>query len=141
MKNIFDEIMETRLKVERDGKEIINIPGILALPGALIAPKASVIGTVAASLLGCKIRLESEEGKGLDVGEKIRDAADTVADVAREAVKTVKEEVSKAWDEISADDPEEEAPEAKKAEDAEAPAETPAEEEIPVIRVNPEDRK
>ena len=55
--SIMDELTAYRLKVARNGKEIVNIPGILALPGVLIAPKMSMIGTVAASLLGCDIHL------------------------------------------------------------------------------------
>ena len=105
-KNIFDELFGYRVKVEKDGREIVNVPGILALPGALIAPKASIIGTVAASLLGCSIHLENADGKGVDVGEKVRNAANTVVETASTAAKTVKEEMDKAWDALSADDPE-----------------------------------
>ena len=101
-KNFIDELFGYRVKIERDGKEIVNIPGILALPGALIAPKASIIGTVAASLLGCNIHLENADGKGVDVSKAVKDAADTV----KTAAKSVKEEIDKAWDELSADDPE-----------------------------------
>ena len=106
-KNIFDELTSYRVKIEKDGKEIVNFPGILALPGALIAPKASIIGTVAASLLGCSIHLVNADGKGVDVGEKVRKAANTVAETASTAAKTVREEMDKAWDALSADDPEE----------------------------------
>ena len=71
-----DELTGYRVKIERDGKELLNVPGILALPAALIAPKASIIGTIAASLLGCRIRLENESGNSADVGETVRKAAD-----------------------------------------------------------------
>ena len=104
--SIIDELTSYRVKVKKDGKEIVNMPGILVLPGALIAPKASIIGTVAASLLGCSIHLENENGKTVDVGKAVKDAADTVVDTAKTAVKTVKEELDKAWDDLSADDPE-----------------------------------
>ena len=105
--SFIDELTNYRVKVEKDGKEIVNVPGILALPGALIAPKMSIVGTVAASLLGCSIHLENEAGKTVDVGNEIRKAADTVADTAKTAAKTVKEEIEKAWNDLSADDPEE----------------------------------
>ena len=106
-KNFLDELFGYRVKVERNGQEVINIPGILALPGALIAPKASIIGTVAASLLGCSIHLENADGKGIDVGEKVRKAADSVVRSAGAAMKTVREEMDRAWESVSADDPEE----------------------------------
>ena len=81
-KNIFDELTSYRVKIEKDGREIVNFPGILALPSALIAPKASIIGTVAASLLGCNIHLVNADGQGVDVGEKVRKAANTVAETS-----------------------------------------------------------
>ena len=105
-KNIIDELTGYRVKVKKDGREIVNVPGILALPGALIAPKASIIGTIAASLLGCDIHLENEDGKKVDISKAVKDAADTAADTAKTVAKTVKAEVDKAWDELSADDPE-----------------------------------
>jgi len=106
MKSFLDELTGYRVKIERDGKEIVNVPGILALPAALIAPKASILGTVAASLMGCNIHLENADGKKVDVGETVRKAADTVVKTAATAAKTVKEEVDKAWEAVSADDPE-----------------------------------
>lgn len=106
MKNIFDELNGYRVKVEKDGKEIVNVPGILALPGMLVAPKASIIGMIAAPLLGCSIHLENEKGKEVDIGKAVKEAANTVVEKATTAAKTVKEEIDKAWDELSADDPE-----------------------------------
>ena len=103
MKNIIEELISYRVKVEKDGKEIVNIPSIIAIPGALIAPKVSIVGTVAASLLGCNIHVENDKGTKVDVSERTRKATDTLADTA----KTVKEEIDKAWDTISSDDPEE----------------------------------
>ena len=104
--SFINELTSYRVKVEKDGKEIVNVPGILALPGALIAPKMSIVGTVAASLLGCSIHLENETGKTVDVGKEIRKAADAVADTAKTAAKTIKEEIDKAWNDLSTDDSE-----------------------------------
>ncbi len=135
--NMIDELTSYRVKVEKDGKEIVNVPGILALPGALIAPKASIIGTVAASLLGCEIHLVSENGKNVDIGRAVKEAAETVADKAAAAAKTVREEIDKAWDELSADDPEGCPPGQENEED---PADqNSTEDNPPVIRVKPDD--
>lgn len=144
-KNMIDELMGYRVKVMKDGKEVVNVPGILALPAALVAPKAGIIGMIAAPLLGCSVHLEREDGREVDVGKVVRETADTVVDTAATVVKTVKEEIEKAWDEMSADDPEEcpvgeENEEETKAENGEE-ASDPADEaeEVPVIRVNPDD--
>ena len=137
MKSIIDELTAYRLKVTRDGKEIVNVPGILALPGVLIAPKMSIIGTVAASLLGCEIHLENEDGKKVNVSKGIKDAADTVADTAKTVAKSVREEIDKAWDELSADDPEE-CPLGEENNE-ESAGQNDAEEDIPTIRVKPDD--
>ena len=136
-KNFFDELTGYRVKVEKNGREIVNVPGILALPGLLIAPKASIIGMVAAPLLGCSVRLENESGEDVDLGKAVKEAADKVADTAAVTAKTVKEEIEKAWDELSADDPEG-CPEGKENEDDPAdPCDTEA--DIPEIHVNPDD--
>ncbi len=137
MKNIIDELTAYRLKVARDGKEIVNVPGILALPGVLVAPKISIIGTIAASLLGCDIHLENENGKSVDIGKAVKDAAETVADTATTAAKTVRNEFEKAWDELSADDPEG-CPLGQENEE-EPSGQDSAEEDIPTIEVKPED--
>ena len=147
-KSILEELASYRVKVEREGKEIVNVPGIVALPVALLAPKASIIGAIAAPLLGCNIHLENGDGKEIDVGKTVKDAADTVMDTAATAARSMKEEIEKAWDALSADDPEgcpegqenaeEETPE-QPAPKEEAPVQTPPKEEVPTIHVNPED--
>ena len=136
-KNMIDELTAYRIKVKKDGREIVNVPGILALPAALVAPKASIIGTVAASILGCDIHLENENGKAVNVSKAVKDAADTVVDTAKTAAKTVKEEMDKAWDAISADDPEE-CPIGQENEDEPADQDS-AEDDIPTIEVRPDD--
>ena len=137
MKNIFDELTGYRVKVEKDGREIVNVPGILALPGLLAAPRAGIIGMVAAPLLGCSVHLENENGKEIDIGKAVKEAANTVADTATAAARTVKEEIEKAWDELSADDPEG-CPEGQENEDDPADQDN-TEDDIPTIDVKPND--
>ena len=143
MKNFFDELTDYRVKVERDGKEIVNVPGILALPGLLVAPKMSIIGIIAAPLLGCNIHLENQSGKVVDMGEAMKQAAETVVDTAKTAARTIREEVDKAWEEMSAADPAEDAGEADpETEDASGegiPEDPKKTEDIPMIRVDSDD--
>ena len=47
-KNFFETLTQYRLKVEKDGENILNVPGLFALPGLLIAPKLSLTGLIAA---------------------------------------------------------------------------------------------
>ncbi len=106
-KSFVDELFGYRVKVERDGKEVVNIPGILALPGLLVSPRMSILGMVAAPLLGCKIRVENEDGGEVDLGKKVQEAAETVVDTAKKTARTIEEEINRAWESVSADDPEE----------------------------------
>ena len=120
---VFDS--EGSVKVERDGKEVLNVPGILALPGLLASPKMSVLGMVAAPLLGCNIHLENEDGKEVDVAKAVQEAAETVIDTAKTTMKKVEEEMNKAWESVSEDLPEE------KPEAEETAANDPAEADAP----------
>ena len=136
-KSLIDELAGYRVKVERNGREIVNMPGILALPGLLIAPKLSIAGMIAAPLLGCNIHLENESGKEVDIGKAVKEAAGTVADTAAAAAKTVREEIEKAWDDLSADDPEG-CPEGEENEDAPADQDNTGD-GIPTIHVHSDD--
>ena len=135
MKNFLDELAGYRVKVERDGKEIVNVPGVFCLPGLLIAPKLSIAGVIAAPLLGCNIHLENKDGKAVDVAKTAQDAASAVIDTAKKAAKIVKEEIDKAWESVSADTPEE-CPVGQENEE-----EPEQKTEIPVVVVNPEDEE
>jgi len=136
-KSFFQELTSYRLKVERDGREVMNIPGILCLPGVLIAPKMSLLGAIAAPILGCNIHLEGENGKEVDIGKTVQQAADTVVDTAKTAAKSFREELNKAWESVSADDPEEnaEAEDEPETDASEVTVEEPAD-DVPTIDVD-----
>jgi len=118
-KSFVEELLGYRVKVERDGKEIFNVPGILALPGLLFSPKMSAFGIIAAPLLGCNIHLENEDGKEVDMGKAVQDAAETVISTAKATMKKVEEAVNQAWETVSEEAPEE------KPEDKDTAAEKP----------------
>jgi hypothetical protein len=111
VRNFIDDLAGYRVKVEREGKEVVNIPGILALPGVLVAPKMSLVGMIAAPLLGCSVRVENakkeaEAARRAEAEKKAQDAADAILDMAKKTVRTIEKEFSKAWESVSADDPE-----------------------------------
>lgn len=111
VRNLIDDLAGYRVKVEREGKEVVNIPGILALPGVLVAPKMSLVGMIAAPLLGCSVRVENakkeaEAARRAEAEKKAQDAADAILDMAKKTVRTIEKEFSKAWESVSADDPE-----------------------------------
>ena len=110
-KNFFEALTQYRLKVEKDGKPVVNVPTVFALPGLLVAPKLSIAGLVAALLLGLKVHLENEDGKTVNVEDAVKKAADAVRESVDTAAKTIKEEMDKAWETVSTDDPKEDAEE------------------------------
>ena len=118
-KSILETLTQVRLKVEKDGKAMVDVPGLLALPGLLIAPKLSIAGMVAAPFLGLKVRLENEDGEPVDVEGAVKKAAEAEKNTAEEAARTIDEELNRVWSEP------EETPE---EEPADAETETPAEE-------------
>jgi hypothetical protein len=111
-KSFFDALTQYRLKVEKDGKSLVDVPGIFALPGLLMTPRLSLAGLIAAPLLGLKIHVEGESGETFDFEDAVRKAAEAVKESVSTASKNIREEIDKAWEGMSADDPEECAEEA-----------------------------
>ena len=138
-KSFLESLTQYRLKVEKDGKSVVDVPSIFALPGLLLAPKLSIAGLVAAPLLGLKVHLENEDGKDVDVEGAVRKAADAVKETVSTATKTIKEEVDKAWESVSADDPEPNDESADESEDGQDIAENQEENDVPTIEVKSED--
>ena len=145
-RNFFETLTQYRLKVEKDGKDVVNVPGLLALPGLLAAPKLSIAGLVAAPLLGLKVHLENENGDDVDVEDAVRKAAEAVKESVTTATKNIREEMDKAWEAMSADDPEEDAAEGNDEDTAEEGAEPVGgacgeheESDVPTIDVKSDD--
>ena len=137
-KSFIEKLTQYRLKVEKDGKSVVDMPGIFALPGMFIAPKLSIAGLIAAPVLGFKVHLENEDGEAVDVEGAVRKAAEAVKDSVTTATKTIKEEMDKAWEAVSADDPEENAAE-EAMEQIEEELKTQEEDGTPVIEVKPDE--
>ena len=146
-RNFFETLTQYRLRVEKDGKDVVNVSSLFALPGLLMAPKLSLAGLIAAPLLGLRVHLESEAGEPVDVEDAVRKAADAVKESVVSTTRTIKEQVDKAWEAVSSDYPEEEAPEnaesleAKDVSNEDIVEELKAheEEDAPTIEVKPDD--
>ena len=124
-KSFFETLTQYRLRVEKDGKDVVNVSSIFALPGLLMAPKLSITGLMAAPLLGLKVHLESEDGEAVDMEEAVRKAAEAVKESVVTTTKTIKEEMDKAWEAVSSDYSEEDV-----TEDAEENEEVPEEKDV-----------
>ena len=70
-RNILQELTGYRLKVEREGKSVIDVPGILCLPGLLAAPRLGIAGMIAAPLLGYNVHLENGSGNSSALVNKL----------------------------------------------------------------------
>ena len=151
-RNILQKLAQYRVKIERDGKSVADVPGIICLPGLLAAPRLSIAGMIAAPLLGYSMHLENEEGNAVNIENAIQKTAETVVETAASTARTVKEEIDKAWQALSADDPEsDESKENVKSEEDISTQEVESNqvivedlekhevEDIPTIHVNPDD--
>ena len=152
-KSLFETLTQYRLKVEKDGKDVVNVSSIFALPGLLMAPKLSITGLIAAPLLGFKVHLESEEGEKVNMEDAVLKAAEAVKESVAATTRTIKEEMDKAWEALSSDYPEEatedkedaeeneKSPEVNDASNEDIVEELKAHEEddVPTIEVKPED--
>ena len=84
-----------RVKVNRKGQPIVNVSSLFGLACLIFAPHMTIVGVVAALLLGYQIHFESEGDTG-EIEEQIRKAAQNVKSGAMNAAKSIRNEISKA---------------------------------------------
>ena len=123
--DILRKLYRFRVRIDRQGKPVLNVSSIFAGICLLFAPRLSIACVVVALVMGYQLHFETEEeDAGLE--EKIRKAAQNVKNGAANAVKSVQEEIRRARNEHSTTPaPAEESP---KQEAAAEPAAQPAEE-------------
>ena len=95
-KNFLQKMYRFRVKVDKQGKSIINVSSIFGLFALIFAPHVTIIGTIAALLMGYQFRFESEDMDDKELEERIRKAAMNVKSGAASAVKSIQAEISKA---------------------------------------------
>ena len=93
--SFLQKLYRFRVKVDRKGQPIVNVSSIFGLACLIFAPHMTIVGVVAALLLGYQIHFESEGDTG-NIEEQIRKAAQNVKNGAMNAAKSIQSEISKA---------------------------------------------
>ena len=93
--NFLRKMYHFRVKVDRKGKPVVNVSSIFGALCLIFAPHMTIIGLVAALLLGYQIHFESEADDGL-LGDQIRKAADNIRTGAVNAAKSIQQEIDRA---------------------------------------------
>ena len=94
-KGLLQKLFRYRLRIDRNGKTIVNWSSLFSLVCLILAPHMSIAGIILSLILGYHINLETDEEDG-ELEERVRQAADTVRKTAAAAARTVRDEVEKA---------------------------------------------
>ncbi len=94
-KNFLQKMYRFRVKVDRNGKPIVNISSIFGLACLIFAPHMTIVGVAAALILGYQIHFESEDDDG-EIEEKIRKMANNVRNGVTGAAKSIQNEINRA---------------------------------------------
>ncbi len=94
-KSIFQRLYNYRLKIDRNGKPILNFSSLFSLACLIFAPHMTIAGIILSLVLGYHISLETEQDDE-SLEQTLRQAADTVRKTASAAARTIQEEVEKA---------------------------------------------
>lgn len=95
-KNFLQKMYHLRLKVDKQGKPIVNVSSIFGLACLIFAPHMTIVGIIAALLLGYQFKVESEDMDDAELEERIRKAAQNVKTGAMTAAKSIQTEINKA---------------------------------------------
>ena len=95
-KNFLQKLYNFRVKVDRQDKPIANISSIFAAACLIFAPHMTIVGVVAALLLGYQISFVTEDMDSSELEERIRRAAQNVKNGAVNAAKSIQTEIDKA---------------------------------------------
>lgn len=90
----------TKISVKRGDDSIINIPVNVGLVGAVIAPWGLLAAAIAAFGFKCKVELTADDGKVIDISEKVNKATDTVKEKAGVVVDEIKNRAPEVYDKV-----------------------------------------
>ena len=90
----------SKISVKKDDEAIVNIPVNVGIVGAVLAPWGVIAAAVAAFGFKCKVELTTDEGKVIDISEKVGNVADTVKEKSSVVVDEIKERSGSVVDDI-----------------------------------------
>ena len=90
----------SKISVKRGDEPIVNIPVNVGIVGAVLAPWGVIAATIAAFGFKCKVELTTDEGKVIDVSEKVENVANTVKEKGSVVVDEIKERSGSVVDDI-----------------------------------------
>ena len=96
VKNFLQKMYHFRVKVDKQGKPIVNVSSIFGLACLIFAPHMTIVGVIASLLLGYQIHFESEDMDDKELEERFRKAAQNVKNGAVNAAKSIQTEINKA---------------------------------------------
>ena len=92
----------SKISVKHNDEVLMNIPVSVGLIGAVIAPWGAIAAAIAALGFKCKIELTTDDGKIIDVSEKVDGAAMAVKEKGGVIVDEVMEKAPDLWENIKA---------------------------------------
>ena len=81
----------SKISVKRGDESIVNIPVNVGIVGAVLAPWGVIAAAIAAFGFKCKVELTTDDGKVIDISEKVESVADTVKEKSSVVVDEIKE--------------------------------------------------
>lgn len=81
----------SKISVKKGDDSIVNIPVNVGIVGAVLAPWGLLAAAIAAFGFKCKVELTTDDGKVIDVSEKVENVANTVKEKSSVVVDEIKE--------------------------------------------------
>ncbi|MDR2157523.1 MAG: DUF4342 domain-containing protein [Clostridiales Family XIII bacterium] len=90
----------SKIRIEKDGEVVLNLPVNIGIVGTVLAPWAAIIGAIAAFGTKCKVELVKDDGSVVDVSEKAGDRFGDVVEKGSDIADTIKEKGSAMYSNV-----------------------------------------
>ena len=87
----------TKICIKKDGNVIVNVPLNAGVIGVALAPWTMLVAAVATFGLSCKVEITTDDGKTIDVSEKVQSGVDFAKEKGGQAWEYAKEKGPEVW--------------------------------------------